>query len=43
VCSSMQQLREEIEASDAQNKKKIRDEVNPGFGYGGKFGVEKDR
>jgi cortactin len=39
----MQQLRDEIEVSDALAKKKIRDEVNPGFGYGGKFGVEKDR
>jgi len=39
----MQKLREEIETSDALVKKKIIEETNPGFGYGGKFGVETDR
>lgn len=39
----MQQLREETEASDAQAKKKMREETKPGFGYGGTFGVESDR
>jgi len=39
----MQQLREEIETGDALAKKKLMDEAKPGFGYGGKFGVETDR
>ncbi|CAH0553266.1 unnamed protein product [Brassicogethes aeneus] len=39
----MAQLRKETEAADAQKKKKQHDETNPGFGYGGKFGVETDR
>lgn len=40
---SMEQLRKETEAADAQKKKKQLEETNPGFGYGGKFGVETDR
>lgn len=36
----MQQLREETEKADADKKKKILEEVNPGYGYGGKFGLE---
>jgi cortactin len=40
---SVIKLAEEVKESDAQNKKKLRDEINPGFGYGGKFGVETDR
>lgn len=39
----MQQLREETEKSDANKKKKEIEEFNPGFGYGGKFGLETDR
>lgn len=39
----MQQLRHETEQADAQRKKAALDEQNPGFGYGGKFGVEHDR
>jgi cortactin len=39
----MKKLREETEQSDASIKKKQHDEVNPGYGYGGKYGVEKDR
>lgn len=41
----MQQLRKETEEIDALKKKKALedDPSNPSFGYGGKFGVEKDR
>lgn len=40
----MEQLRRETEAADAVKKKKDMDEgPNASFGYGGKFGVEKDR
>lgn len=40
---SMQQFRHETEQADAEHKKKTLEEQNPGFGYGGKFGVEHDR
>lgn len=39
----MTQLRQETEEADAIKKKKAIEEQNPGFGYGGKFGVETDR
>ncbi|KAG5882090.1 hypothetical protein JTB14_017509 [Gonioctena quinquepunctata] len=41
----MAQLRRETEESDTLKKKKEHDESehNPSYGYGGKFGVEKDR
>lgn len=41
--SSMSKLREETEKSDADKKKKLLVEQNAGYGYGGKFGLEKDR
>lgn len=42
---NMQQLMKETEEADALKKKKELSEgpSNPSFGYGGKFGVEKDR
>lgn len=40
---NMQQLREETEKADADKKKKEIEEINPGFGYGGKYGLETDR
>lgn len=40
---NMTQLRHETEEADATKKKKAIEEQNPGFGYGGKFGVEHDR
>lgn len=40
---NMQQLREETEKSDQEKKKKQLEEQNPGYGYGGKFGVQTDR
>lgn len=40
---NMQQLREETEKSDQERKKKQLEELNPGYGYGGKFGVQTDR
>ncbi|XP_055850988.1 src substrate cortactin [Episyrphus balteatus] len=40
---NMQQLREETEKSDQDRKKKEIEELNPGYGYGGKFGVQTDR
>lgn len=40
---SMAQLRQETEKADADVKKKEIEIKNPGHGYGGKFGVEKDR
>lgn len=46
LCSlflSMTQLREETEKADADQKKKDIEIKNPGHGYGGKFGIEKDR
>lgn len=39
----MTQLREETEKADADQKKKDIEIKNPGHGYGGKFGIEKDR
>lgn len=39
----MAQLRQETEKADADTKKKEHDIKNPGLGYGGKFGIEKDR
>ncbi|XP_064213899.1 src substrate cortactin [Tribolium castaneum] len=41
----MSQLRKETEEADALKKKKQLEEgaSNPAFGYGGKFGIEKDR
>lgn len=41
----MQKLREEVTESDAKQKQKLLQESgrSPAFGYGGKFGVEKDR
>lgn len=39
----MRKLAEEVNQSDTTHKKKLMDEFNPGFGYGGKFGVEADR
>ncbi|XP_066153204.1 src substrate cortactin isoform X2 [Euwallacea fornicatus] len=41
----MEKLRRETEEADALKKKKQHDEAldNPSFGYGGKFGVQKDR
>lgn len=42
-CNSMAQLRQETEKSDADIKKKEIEIKNPGHGYGGKFGIEKDR
>lgn len=41
--NSMAQLRQETEKSDADIKKREHDIKNPGHGYGGKFGIEKDR
>lgn len=43
VCFSMAQLRQETEKADADTKKKEIEIKNPGLGYGGKFGIEKDR
>lgn len=40
---SVKKLAEEVKQSDANHKKKYLDESKPGFGYGGKFGVESDR
>lgn len=39
----MAKLREETEKSDADKKKKLLEDQNAGYGYGGKFGLEKDR
>ncbi|XP_060526391.1 src substrate cortactin [Cylas formicarius] len=41
----MQKLRKETEEADAMKKKKALQEApdNPAFGYGGKFGIQKDR
>lgn len=43
--ASMDKLRRETEESDALKKKKQLEDApdNPSFGYGGKFGVQKDR
>lgn len=40
---NMQQLREETEKADTEKKKKELEELNPGYGYGGKYGVQTDR
>lgn len=42
---SMNKLRKETEESDAEKKKKriLEGDDNAAFGYGGKFGVQKDR
>ncbi|XP_001360062.2 hematopoietic lineage cell-specific protein [Drosophila pseudoobscura] len=39
----MDKLREETERSDLDKKKQLLKDQNAGYGYGGKFGVEKDR
>ncbi|XP_073822542.1 cortactin [Musca autumnalis] len=39
----MEKLRSETEKADQDKKKKERDEINPGYGYGGKYGVQTDR
>lgn len=39
----MAKLREETEQSDANKKKQLLVDQNAGYGYGGKFGLEKDR
>lgn len=40
----MEKLRKETEEADALKKKKeLSEGPNPSFGYGGKFGVQKDR
>lgn len=39
----MDKLREETEKSDLVMKKQLLKDQNAGYGYGGKFGVEKDR
>ncbi|KAH8367591.1 hypothetical protein KR200_009686 [Drosophila serrata] len=39
----MDKLREETEKADLDKKKQLLKEQNAGYGYGGKFGVEKDR
>lgn len=40
----MSQLRQEVAQADAMRKKKEQDEgPKAAFGYGGKFGVQKDR
>lgn len=39
----MDKLREETEKADQEKKRKEIEEINPGYGYGGKFGVQTDR
>ncbi|XP_004537321.1 src substrate cortactin [Ceratitis capitata] len=39
----MEKLRFETEMADQEKKKKEIEEQNPGYGYGGKFGVQTDR
>ncbi|KAM7363328.1 cortactin isoform 2-T2 [Cochliomyia hominivorax] len=39
----MDKLREETEKADQEKKRKQLEEINPGYGYGGKFGVQTDR
>ncbi|XP_030373926.1 src substrate cortactin [Scaptodrosophila lebanonensis] len=39
----MDKLREETEKADLNKKKQLLKDQNAGYGYGGKFGVEKDR
>ena len=42
VCS-LKKLREQVQSDHNVIKKKQTEEMNGGFGYGGKYGVEKDR
>uniref|UniRef100_A0A1A9WRZ4 SH3 domain-containing protein n=1 Tax=Glossina brevipalpis TaxID=37001 RepID=A0A1A9WRZ4_9MUSC len=39
----MQKLRSETEKADHEKKLKQLEELNPGYGYGGKFGIQSDR
>uniref|UniRef100_A0A1L8ED22 Putative src substrate cortactin n=2 Tax=Haematobia irritans TaxID=7368 RepID=A0A1L8ED22_HAEIR len=39
----MEKLRMETEKADQAKKQKQIEEINPGYGYGGKFGVQTDR
>ncbi|XP_013118370.1 hematopoietic lineage cell-specific protein [Stomoxys calcitrans] len=39
----MEKLRSETEKADQAKKQKEIEEINPGYGYGGKFGVQTDR
>ncbi|KAI8120801.1 Src substrate cortactin [Lucilia cuprina] len=39
----MDKLRSETEKADQDKKRKEIEEINPGYGYGGKFGVQTDR
>lgn len=40
----MNRLREEVAESDAfQKKKQLQEGPNSAYGYGGKFGIQKDR
>ncbi|XP_037825861.1 src substrate cortactin-like [Lucilia sericata] len=39
----MDKLRAETEKADQDKKRKEIEEINPGYGYGGKFGVQTDR
>lgn len=44
ICFSMEKLRRETaEADSLKKKKELSEGPNPSFGYGGKFGIEKDR
>lgn len=44
VVCSLKELRGEVQKDDATSKKKELDEKGTGsYGYGGKFGVQKDR
>ncbi len=40
---SLKKLREEVRNDDNSIKKKVAEDQNTGYGYGGKYGVEKDR
>ena len=40
---SLKKLREEVRSDDTSIKKKLADDQNTGYGYGGKYGVETDR
>lgn len=39
----MQQLRDETLKAENERRKKQIEELNPNYGYGGKYGVQKDR
>ncbi|OQV13651.1 Src substrate protein p85 [Hypsibius exemplaris] len=39
----LKKLREEVRSDDTSIKKKLADDQNTGYGYGGKYGVETDR